>query len=243
MSDFEFVPLQSILSDHRMFSTDFQVDVFMVIRARATPWGAYRQVIHEIDGFVTSLRDDMIRRNEMIASHDPNGRSLFEMEHLEQKIVARCRMLARLWAHASNLKRHLGDIDAKRRFELDREEWLTHLTRRAAFERWGHNAPTKWLEETFCALDPEDLKWILRQLKAANDRPEGLMSIVMETSRVVRDALGTLPPSDELLQDLTTRIMEMVQQCPISLPITSQDFSSLELSMSQLSGKSCLPMA
>jgi hypothetical protein len=140
--------IRSLLADHELFHSDFQMDYLITVRAGGTPYGCYKQALRELYKRWRGLRQaysdrallevDIDEIESQLGNHWASefGRRRAEInlatkrlgiEEADRVIQDTEREFRRFAAQAATLKESIGDLTPERRAELDREMWRHRL--------------------------------------------------------------------------------------------------------------------
>lgn len=186
----------TLLRDHLKYHSDLQIDSFILGNSGCTEYGLYRQTLMELYSRWCSLGSRAIRRERLLLkirrlsrriegaldAHGPESdealradvdlaQARLHLEQMDRSIRDGEREFKRFLGHAIVLKRRIGEIDDQRRAELEREEWVHHLRRRAAIDYVREGRVSAATMECVLAL-PLDLRLPLLDRIAPNRQAE-----------------------------------------------------------------------
>jgi|3_EtaG_2_1085321.scaffolds.fasta_scaffold14340_2 hypothetical protein len=168
--------LGDLLSDHRPFHSEFQIDNFIVRKSAPTAWGQYVQVLRELDSRVEELRRAYVEIErlkidveEFVATKPRGGSNDFKRRRLvldelelnrrlsqaEKMQADREREFARFYSIGLSLRSAIGPVDEERRQLLDADLWRARLVETLYFEKRSSTGISKETIETLAALPSE----------------------------------------------------------------------------------------
>lgn len=140
--------VEHLLEDHRKYHSAFQIDCFIISQNGVTPWGAYKQILRELDSRWISLKRHYVRRmvlqdelaqgvQDALIVQDPRitrVEKLIASDELERQIKDTEREFKRFLGHAIHLKATLGELTEEQIEKLEEQEWIAKLRKKAALE-------------------------------------------------------------------------------------------------------------
>ena len=141
--------LTTLLDDHQMFHSDFQIDNFIIVRSGETQYGQYKQILRELSSRYKTLKDSYISRELLVIDIEELEEEFvdgFQKRRNDLKLIGYRmsldesnktitdieREFKRFYALACKLKKLIGDLIPERRHVLDRDMWLFKLKSMAA---------------------------------------------------------------------------------------------------------------
>lgn len=146
---------RELLSLHRPYHSELQIDHFITGRAGLTTWGMFLQALRELNGRFEGMKslsaerrlaDIERRRQERLASDAKDGldgeeaevraeQAAMRLDSIDRNIRDTWRELQRFYAQAVALRARLpAELTAEVRDELERERWVALLKRAAALD-------------------------------------------------------------------------------------------------------------
>lgn len=146
------IPVETLLADHQLYHSDFQMDALITVRAGGTRYGCYKQSLRELWKRYRGLRDlyaqcellridiDELSSRSCDTEIDQRRTAVqraskqLALQEVEKNIEDTEREFLRFYNQAVVLKSCIGELDPKRRAELDCEMWEHRLRCAAAID-------------------------------------------------------------------------------------------------------------
>lgn len=167
------ISVETLIADHQLYHSDFQMDSLITIRAGGTRYGCYKQALRElwkryrglgdlysqielvkidIDELSANISEtDLTRRR--VAVH--LARKRLTLRELEKNVGDTEREFVRFYNQAAALKRCIGELSETRRAELDREMWEHRIRAAAAIDFISSGRLGAATIENLCACPSE----------------------------------------------------------------------------------------
>lgn len=165
-----------LVQDHQLFHTEYQIDHF-IIGSAGTPYAQYQQALRELVKRYRGLKQlevqlcrNRLERQKLQARLDCDDvetaidRELLRLEVMEKQMQEEetersmrhtKREFTRFFRIADSLKTKLGEIDDKRRYELEEEKWYHRARALVASDLLTAGHITGGTVSLLQGLDPE----------------------------------------------------------------------------------------
>lgn len=144
---------KEMMADHQPFNSDWTIEADVLKVFSAMPWQSYKQALRELASLRRTLRSYAANmaaqqnRVKQVNLSEPEKWDLLEqVRELTAAYKDAARMFRRHLRHARRLKTMIGDVDAKRRYQLDLEVAVNDVVRAAVVDRLGRGTvqPETW---------------------------------------------------------------------------------------------------
>jgi len=192
--------LQTLLDDHQMFHSNYQMDYFITARAGGTAYGQYKQALRELVKRHRGLRalDLELAEAELELEDakalpdetDRDGRvraialakARTKLEDTERTRYDTEREYKRFMAQAICLKHKIGVLTPERRAELDRDMWQFQVKYMAAIDYMSVGRLQSKTIELLQCMPPADRAEVMAHILATPEdehRPQRLIDWFM----------------------------------------------------------------
>lgn len=204
------ISISTLLADHQLYHSDFQMDSLITVRAGGTRYGCYKQSLRELWKRYRGLRDLYVQHEMLSIDVDELNSRASETEFDRRRVAVQAaskrlalfeiqkniedteREFSRFYSQAAALKDCIGDLDAPRRAELDREMWEHRLRSAAAMDFMALGRLSQNTIELFHAC-PVEMRNRLAAELLNSDRHQELIAWYMSYS----PEIPTLEPERE----------------------------------------------
>lgn len=185
MTTFDAGRARELLSLHRPYHSELQIDHFITGRAGLTTWGMFLQALRELNGRFEGMKslsaerrlaDIERRRQERIASNSQDAlageeaevkaeQAVMRLDSIDRNIRDTWRELERFYAQAVALRARLpAELTPDVRDELERERWVALLKRAAALDIVATGTVSAGTRDSIWALPMDQRKIVLRAI-------------------------------------------------------------------------------
>lgn len=176
------IAVDTLLADHQLYHSEFQMDSLITIRAGGTQYGCYKQALRELwkryrglselysqlelvkididELSVKRSETDLARRR--VAVH--LARKRLTLRELEKNVVDTEREFVHFYKQAAALKCAIGELTEARRAELDREMWEHRIRSSAAIDFITSGRLSATTIENLCSYPSEMRKRLATDL-------------------------------------------------------------------------------
>jgi len=151
----EATTLQTLLADHQLYHSEFQMDYFITTKAGGTTYGYYKQALRELFKRYRGLKELLTSKQLLQVDIDElehkiksNNADEFEqrrseiklcqnrmgMEDLERNIGDTTREFKHFYNQALGLKEQIGELTDEVRKQLDEDMWRHQIKMMAAID-------------------------------------------------------------------------------------------------------------
>lgn len=146
--------IKELLDDHQLYMSTFQHEHLIIMRAGGTLYGQYKQALREMYKRLRGLRETVCDRELLlieIEEHEAKTtnesdefakrkatveakRKTMQLEEINRVVDNTMREFISFYKQAVTLKGQLGEINAARRDELERELWEYQIVKMAQLD-------------------------------------------------------------------------------------------------------------